>query len=163
MPKAILIGCGNPLRGDDGVGWQIVQQVQDLMVSEQVTFLTCHQLTPELAEQLSQAELAIFVDACVGEPQGAVRCQPVQPLPSRHLTLSHHFSPSTLLGFAQQFFGKAPKAFLVSINGANFGYKEGLSPLVAEALPCAVQLVLQLLRNEGFLPESHSLNEQKAG
>ncbi len=163
MSKAILIGCGNPLRGDDGVGWQIIQQVQDLVVTEQVTFLTCHQLTPELADQLSQAEPAIFVDACAGEPQGAVQCQPVQPLPFSQLTLSHHFSPPALLSFAQRFFGKVPKAFPVSINGADFGCKEGLSSIVAEALPCAVQLLLQLLRNEDFFPKATPPNARKAG
>ncbi len=148
MLVALVIGIGNPLRGDDGVGWQVAHQIYQ-SVGNKVRVQTCHQLVPELAAEVCQADLVVFVDARAAEPAGSVSCEPVSPLPSPPLTFSHHFSPAALLALAQHFFGKVPKAFLVSINGTDFGYREGLSPKVATAVPQAVALITQLLHSEG--------------
>jgi hydrogenase maturation protease len=52
MPGTLIIGYGNPLREDDGVGWQVADQL--LKNSEgSIKVLTAHQLTPELAEPIS--------------------------------------------------------------------------------------------------------------
>ncbi len=148
MPVALVIGIGNPLRGDDGIGWQVAHQVHQ-SVGSGVRVKTCHQLVPELAAEVCQADLVVFVDARAAEPAGFVSCEPIAPLPSPSLTFSHHFSPAALLALTQHSFGKVPKAFLVSINGTDFGYREGLSPEVAAAVPRAVALITQLLHSEG--------------
>jgi len=44
---ALIIGIGNPLRSDDGVGWVVAEQLtRDSDASSDV--LTVYQLTPEL-------------------------------------------------------------------------------------------------------------------
>ena len=68
MPRTLIIGYGNPLRGDDGLGWQVASELAKC-VDALISVVAVHQLTPELAEPVSDADLVIFVDSsCDGEP-----------------------------------------------------------------------------------------------
>lgn len=61
LDRVIVIGYGNTLRSDDGAG----QKVAEILASwhlPQVRSISVHQLTPELAAPIAEAELAIFVD-----------------------------------------------------------------------------------------------------
>lgn len=146
MPKVLIVGYGNPLRGDDGIGWVVAEKLRELALSETVSIRTCIQLTPELAADLSEVEVAILIDARAGEPAGKISCQQVKPLP--HLpSSSHHLNPSALLSYTHQFFGKAPQTYLISITGTEFGYQDHLSPQVQEAVQGAVKVIVELLRN----------------
>lgn len=146
MPKVLIVGYGNPLRGDDGVGWVVAERLRELTLSEAVSIRTCIQLTPELAADLSEAEIAILIDVRAEEPAGKISCQQVKPLhylPSS----SHHLNPSALLSYTYQLFGKAPQTYLISINGTEFGYQAHLSPQVQEAVPKAVKVIVELLKS----------------
>ncbi len=58
----LVIGYGNTLRGDDGVGQLVAVAVSKWQLPG-VIALERHQLTAELAEPLSRAAIAIFVDS----------------------------------------------------------------------------------------------------
>src|SRR4051794_39172723 len=64
----LIIGIGNPLRSDDGLGWKVAEQlVQDLRPGQVI--LTVHQLTPELVQWMANANLVVLIDASrEGEP-----------------------------------------------------------------------------------------------
>ncbi|MBK8988144.1 MAG: hydrogenase maturation protease [Chloroflexi bacterium] len=149
--ETLLIGYGNPLRGDDGVGWRVIEEInhfQSSIVNGQwggpltphsalrtPQLIAVHQLLPELAEPISEAELVIFVDASVeGEP-GAVQVQAVTPRPQQPGAFSHHFDPAGLLAYAGEVYGRCPPAYLVTVTAVSLGYAEILSPTVAAALP----------------------------
>jgi len=146
MPKALVVGYGNPLRGDDGVGWVVAEKLREILPDKQVLIRTCVQLTPELALDLSEVEVAVFIDAKCAEPVGSVECVSVSPSPVSQ-TFSHHFTPSTLLAYTQQFFGKAPQTFLVSVNGKDFGFQTQLSQPVQNAVPAVIKVVQDLLEH----------------
>jgi Ni,Fe-hydrogenase maturation factor len=57
-----VIGYGNTLRTDDGVGPYVATAVASWGLPGVVS-VGVHQLTPELSELLASAELAVFVDA----------------------------------------------------------------------------------------------------
>ena len=63
MKKALIIGFGNPLRSDDGFGWHASRLLAQALTGQDAAVITCHQLTPELAEPLSQCSRAVFIDA----------------------------------------------------------------------------------------------------
>lgn len=151
MPKALIIGYGNILRGDDGVGWAVAEKLKELLPQELVTVQTHIQLTPEMAADLSEVEFAVFIDAQDNEPPGAITCKPVEPLTISPPSFSHHLTAAALLSLARHFFGKAPKAYLVSINGVDFGYREELSPPVQNAVIGAVETVLNLLTSANLI------------
>jgi hydrogenase maturation protease len=59
----LIIGYGNPLRSDDGVGWQAAELLTDDPRLADAQILACHQLTPELAEDVSRAGFVVLIDA----------------------------------------------------------------------------------------------------
>jgi hydrogenase maturation protease len=159
--KALVVGYGNPLRGDDAVG-QVVAQA--LAATTGIEAISCHQLLPELAERLAGVELVVFVDAAVDLPAGEVRTMRVEAEPTT--TLGHHATPATLLALATQVYGQAPEAFLVSVGAASLEIGETLSGPVASAVPkaiAAVQIVLtprHCERSEAIQNEIASLRSQ---
>ena len=64
----LVIGYGNTLRGDDGVGPRVAEAVGELNLPG-VHTLICPLLTPELANPISRAGKVIFVDAAVDAPK----------------------------------------------------------------------------------------------
>ena len=73
MARVLILGCGNPLRGDDGVGWHAAERLLKRSAELDATIKSCHQLTPELAEPVSKAERVIFIDARIGQTPGSPR------------------------------------------------------------------------------------------
>lgn len=134
MQNTLVLGYGNPLRGDDGVGWQAAILVAKELEGA-VDVLARHQLTPELAESISQVDRVVFIDAaCEGTP-GQVCCRQLESNDGDGQTFTHHVAPADLLATAQALYGHAPIGYLLTVNGASFGYTEALSPLVSAALP----------------------------
>jgi hydrogenase maturation protease len=148
----VIIGYGNPLRGDDGLGWQVARHLLTTLEAGEwgnagpVQVLPRHQLTPELADPLSQARLAVFVDARVGELPGAIVREEISARPPRPGAFSHHFDPPALLAWAQWLYGAAPaRAIVYSVVGQTFDYSEQLSPAVLAAVPTLQEQIVSLV------------------
>jgi hydrogenase maturation protease len=140
----LILAYGNPLRCDDGLGWHAARQLTDqLTVDNQV--LTCHQLAPELAEDISGADAVFFIDASrEGEP-GELTCQPVRPS-NDNVGFSHDCSPQVLLALCDQLYGACPPAYAVSVCGQSFHHGESLSPCVAATLPRLTTVITEMAR-----------------
>lgn len=146
MKKTLILGYGNPLRGDDGLGWHTLTRLESQIDDPAVELVVCHQLTPELAEPISRAHRVIFIDARQDGTPGELRMETIQPaLVDPGAPFTHRWEPSTLLGMAHWLFGGAPQGVLLSITGASFGHHEGLSVTVEAALPTLLQKVQEWL------------------
>ena len=145
----LVIGYGNPLRADDGVGWVVAQQIRSVLAEEglppDVVVLAEHQLTPELAEPISRARLVVFVDAREGHHPGRIDCRVVAPIGDGSLAFSHDIDPSSLVQMARLLYGACPTAVVISVEGEDFGYGTDLSPVVQAAVPEVVRRVLDVL------------------
>jgi hydrogenase maturation protease len=139
----LLIGFGNQLRGDDGVGQRVAEVLQG---TPGVEVLGLHQLTPELAEPISRAALVVFVDAAAGGRSGEVRCFPLTAAPGR--PGSHECTPSGLLAMAASLFGRCPPVHMVIVGGESFEVNEQLSQVVEAAVPAAVEMVRGIILNQ---------------
>jgi hydrogenase maturation protease len=149
--RAVVIGYGSPLRGDDGAGWHAAQQLDSSIHDPSIQIICVHQLAPELAEVCSQADLVIFMDASSSGNPGEISCVPVAvqspastpqaPPPS----CSHHVTPVTLLTIAKQLYGREPRAYLLSIGGESFALGEELSATVKASLPQLLHQARSLL------------------
>ena len=135
LPGTLVIGYGNTLRGDDGLGWVAAARLQDILPPDAATVLTCHQLTPELAEPVSRADLVILIDAAQGTPPGKMTCREVLPDAGQTQVLLHAMLPEGLLAGVQALYGTVPRMLLWTVNGESFVYGEGLSPAVQTAIP----------------------------
>jgi hydrogenase maturation protease len=132
----LVIGYGNELRRDDGVGPRVARAVAGWN-ARGVLAVTLHQLTPELAEAVAGADEVFFVDAAAGEVGVGVR--PVRP-DGRRPALDHASSPPALLALAEAMYGRRPRAWLMTLPATNLDFGEELSPAAArgmdEALRC---------------------------
>ena len=134
----LVIGYGNTLRRDDGVGPKVAEAVAALNLPG-VRTLVCPLLTPELAEAVSQAWLVIFVDAAVDTPR-EVQLRKLAPADSSQI-MAHAASPTTMLALARDVFGHAPKAWLITVPVEDLGIGDEFSPLAQRGFEIAVRQV----------------------
>jgi hydrogenase maturation protease len=149
MSKVLIIGYGNPLRTDDGFGWHASRLIARELAGQDVEVVTCHQLTPELAEPLSQSSQAVFIDADVEGAPGEIHCCGVQPQAPASSALTHTCSPAGLLAVAARLYGRCPQAVVITVSAASFDFGDSLSPVVSAALPKVLERIRQLVRARG--------------
>jgi hydrogenase maturation protease len=143
--KTLVIGYGNTLRGDDGIGPAVAQGVKDKVSGD---VIIRHQLTPELAEPIAAADLVVFVDAAPNVRPGAVAVREIYGTTPPSPGLAHAASPAALLQLADTLYGGSPRAFIVTIGAGSFALSEFLSDGAAAALPEAIATVTRLLSGE---------------
>jgi hydrogenase maturation protease len=137
----LVVGYGNPLRGDDGVGWRIAEALPPCSDTD---VITCQMLLPELVPVIAAASLVVFADARLGDTPGRIRCLPVVPSNGRR-SIGHVESPSTLLSLAATACGHVPPAWLVSVDVADLQPGATLSGPVSAAIPHAVAAIARLV------------------
>jgi len=140
---AIVIGCGNPLRGDDAVGAAVADRLR--RESPEVEVVTIHQLVPELADAVASADFVVFVDAAVGEAPGEIRCDPIRHADTDSSVVDHAMSPTALLRLARDLHGCEPPAWMVRVTASGFDFGAPLSRPVSAAVPRAVQMIRQIV------------------
>jgi hydrogenase maturation protease len=124
MKRPLIIGFGNPLRGDDGIGWRAAELLEaELGAAAEI--VACHQLTPELAPSLGGASVVIFLDASVAQAPGQVSESVVTP--ADPATFTHHLTPAQLLGMARHFGPVTCSAVLIACGVLNTNAGEELS------------------------------------
>lgn len=138
MSALLVIGYGNTLRGDDGVGPRVVEAVRELRLPG-VRTMTCQQLSPEHAEPISRAEVVVFVDASV-DSRDEVQWRPLVPTDSSQL-MAHAADPRTMLALSRDVFGHTPKAWWLTIPAINLEFSESLSPFAEQGLAEAVSII----------------------
>jgi hydrogenase maturation protease len=144
--QPLVVGYGNPLRGDDGVGWHVAAALaRDPRLAGAVV-IARHQLTPELAEDVARSGLLVLVDACAGDGEpGTVRIRSIAVRAKPAPAWSHHLEPAALIALAQVLCGAAPPAVLVTVTGARFDQADQLTAAVLSVLPGVVDAVAALI------------------
>ena len=137
----LVIGYGNELRGDDGVGPKVAAAVDALHLPG-VHTLICQQLSPEHAEPVSQARVVVFVDAAVDAPR-EVLLRALEPAGSSQL-MAHAADPRTMLALARDVFGHCPEGWWLTIPAKDTGFSEDLTPEAQRGLEEAVEKIQAL-------------------
>lgn len=155
--STIIVGLGNPILGDDGIGWRVAEEVQRQLTLNPETGknieVECLSLGGlSLMEHLIGYQRAILVDAVTLNqgPQGTIYKLKLDELPdfaAGHLTSSHDTSLQTALRLGLSMGAQLPQEIIViGIEASSvYDFSEELSPPVAEALPQAVKTVLDLI------------------
>ncbi len=150
--KTILIGLGNPILGDDGAGWRVVEMVKKQVDLQDLEIDLLAAGGIRLMEALVGFERAIIVDAlCTGQyPVGSVRSFPLEALVTPfagHLGSLHDADLVTAMQVGRSMGLKLPEEVLVvGIEIKNvFDFSERLSKAVDKSVPEAVELVLGIL------------------
>lgn len=142
-PALLIIGYGNTLRGDDGVGPRVAETVGALRLPG-VRTLICQQLSPEHAAPISLADTVIFVDASVDATK-EVQLRRLTPNDSPQL-LAHAADPRTMLALSRDVFGHVPKAWWLTIPAVSLEFSEELTPEAERGYTEAIGKIQELCR-----------------
>jgi hydrogenase maturation protease len=161
-PPILVVGLGNPILGDDGVGWSVVGGVRDQLQSSPVYSEFNHLIETDfqalgglsLMERLVGYQWAIVVDAITTKqaPPGTISTFSLAELPrvvSTHLKSVHDASFQDAMLVGRSLGAPLPEeVVIVGIEAdAVYDFSEELSAPVAAAVPKAEQVVLDLLSN----------------
>ena len=146
--SCVVIGYGNPLRSDDGVGWRIAHELRTRPGNSMVEIIECNELAPEMAERIRHAALVIFVDAAIDGLPGEVRHHRLDGFSAENsrTAFSHGRTPGALLALARHLYSQSPEAHLFTVSGSSFRYGETFSSEVARVYPLVVIEIENLLR-----------------
>ena len=157
--KTLIIGLGNPILGDDGVGWKVAEEVRkQLAVSSKQSpvEVDCAALGGlSLMERMLGYQRVILVDSMeTGQsPEGSVKVLSLLALPNPmagHTASAHDTSLLNALRTASELGADVPERIsVVAIEAKSTrDFSEELSPAVSSAVPIAAQKVMQLLKGE---------------
>jgi len=139
----LVIGYGNTLRGDDGVGPRVAEAIGHLRLPG-VRTLICPLLTPELADPISRAGTVIFVDAAVDAPT-EVQWRRLEPNATTQL-MAHAADPRTMLALARDVFGHTPQAWWLTIPAVDLSFREEFSTAAQGGFAEAVEKIQAFCR-----------------
>jgi hydrogenase maturation protease len=142
VAEILIVGYGNDLRSDDGAGRVVASQIEAIDLPG-VAVKSQSQLTPELALDITQADLVVFVDADVNRKEMAVL--PVQAGERGSPSMSHHTDPAALLLLARDLGREPPNAYAVSIPASNLELGFDLSSTTATAVEEAVDAIVRIV------------------
>jgi hydrogenase maturation protease len=150
--RDLLIGIGNPLRGDDGVGPLLLEELaQDWngWRTASAELKAVHQLTPELALAVADVQRVLFVDACVVSVRSGPWIETLavagDPVGCDSLG-SHQLAPATLVALAHTLYGWQGEGALLRVPAFAFPHGCRFSAPLKRNLPQARHLVRHWLQ-----------------
>jgi hydrogenase maturation protease len=159
-PRTLIVGLGNPILGDDGVGWRIAESLERRLRDDAAV---CRALGPvevdelavgglRLMERLVGYERVVLADAQLdGNTPGTVSTRPMAEVDSRlagHLDSAHDATLTAALAAGGRLGAPLPTdltVVAVTIE-PSIEFGERLSPRVAAAVEPAVDAIIEILR-----------------
>jgi hydrogenase maturation protease len=148
MSRALVIGVGNALRGDDAAGLQVAQRLREL------GFENTHESggeTASLMELWQGAAAVLLADAAQSgaEPGTVTRLDAsTRPLPSAFLHCSTHaFGVAEAVELSRSLGTLPPTVIVFGIEGKNFEHGGPLSPEAERGIADAVRRIEDELKH----------------
>ena len=153
MPELRL---GNPILGDDGIGWKVAEEIIKQKFFESTTVevdcLAVGGLT--LMERMVGYQRAILIDAIQTGTRtpGSVVTMRLEDVPEQragHITSAHDVSLLTAIQLGREMGVQLPEMiFIVGIEAQRvYDISEELSPSLRSIIPNAIQLVNDLVQS----------------
>lgn len=147
----LIIGYGNPSRGDDGLGPAAIAELERRAAQRTdwgaVDLVTDFQLQVEFVTDLADRQRIVFIDAAASGAEPFA----FGLLEAKHdgSVTTHALSPAALLTVYRRFHGDdAPPAFLLGIRGYAFELGEPLSARAQDNLDAAIAMLDQWLAHD---------------
>ncbi|HEX3031891.1 MAG TPA: hydrogenase maturation protease [Bacillota bacterium] len=152
MSEILLIGYGNPLCGDDGLGPAVAEGVAQQLRENPlpgVDVLIKHQLDLVMSEQLRHYHTIVFIDAQTELYDEAVVVSRLEASEGDRLPSpfsAHELHPGDLLALSDQLYQAQPEAWLVAVRGYHMELCEAISSAALINAEKAVSTVIELLK-----------------
>jgi hydrogenase maturation protease len=158
--RTLVLGLGNPLRGDDGIGPRIVEELTRCGLPDGVTALDVGNAGLDLLNVLEGCERAVVVDAAeMGQQAGQfIRFTPDEAQLTRagdRFSL-HNAGLSEALALAEALGRTLPELVVFGVQPAEIDWREGLSPAVEAAIPALTNAVIKEIAGTCPKGENHA-------
>ena len=151
--KIIVVGLGNPILGDDGVGWNVAEKVMKRLPKDSFVDVACLSVGGiSLMEFLIGYDFAVLVDAFITDaPIGSISVLKLDQLPNYsayHTTSVHDTSLPKAMELGREMGAHLPiDVMIVGVAIEQIHeFSEDLSPPVIRVIPCVVNIVLDLIK-----------------
>ena len=145
-PQVLVLGIGNPLRGDDGIGPRVVEELTRRGLPERVAVVDGGTGGLDLLQVLEGWGQAVVVDAAdVGKDPGQfARFTPGEArlVGAEDVSSLHNAGLAEVLALADAVGQPLPEMVIFGVQPASVGWGEGLSQAVEAALPALVDAVI---------------------
>ncbi len=148
-PSSLVIGLGNPLLGDEGIGARVVEELRELDLPEGVTVVEGGTAGPGLIRLMESYRRVIIVDAAdMGHSPGqVVRFTPSEArFKTAEAPLSlHQIGLGEMLALAEALEVTPAELVIIGIQPRRVEMGAELSPEVEGAVPHIIRLILDEL------------------
>lgn len=146
----LIIGCGNLLRGDDGVGVHVVRELEKLSLPGKVKIIDAGTRSLDMLFQMEAEDKVVIIDAVKGGLEaGTIYRLTKEDLSSPEATpiSLHEVKLEYALRMGDRIWGeRSPREIVIfGVEAASLIQGIGLSPKVEECLPKLVNLILEEL------------------
>ena len=154
MKKIVIIGCGNPVRGDDGVGPRLIRKLWEMGLPHNIKLVDGGTSGIDVIFHMQDMDMAIFIDACyTGEEAGCIYEVPVdevEELPPLEEANLHSIKWFHAIAIAKHMIkDRLPKEIKVYlIEGKDFAIGEGLSKEVENAMNVLIKKIIKMCEIE---------------
>ncbi len=157
-PRAVVVGLGNPLLSDDGVGVYAARLLAERLAGAPVVVEESSWGGLRFLDLLAGYDHAVIIDAIQwrhGPPGTVYRLAPDEAVPTVRAVSFHDVSLGTALALGRRLGIPLPTDIVfLAVEAADvLTVAEGCSPEVEAALPEVVRLVLDQLAAWGDVPE----------
>jgi len=148
----LILGLGNPLRRDDGIGPRVIEELQHRDLPEGITVLDGGTGGLDILRVIEGWEDVIIIDAADVDggrgdvaPGGFVRFESdeVRLVKSDDSFSLHHAGLAEVLALASALDLALPSIVVFGVQPGDTGWGEGLTPEVEQALPALCDAVLR--------------------
>ena len=144
-----IIGIGNSLRKDDGIGSYICEQLRRRHLNN-ASIINQVELDPALAEQIHQYKTLIIIDAAANNPSYDVRVfKPIHHGSAHEATTisSHGIEAHALISLLDTLYDSKPQVYLVAVKGYDFSL--GMEPTESAIANAerAIELIIGLVQH----------------
>jgi len=144
--KIVVLGLGNLLLSDEGVGVQVVNKIRDMGLPPEVKIIDGGTEGFSLLPILMEAERLIIVDAVKGggSPGSLYRfdLKDCPPFPDPYKTSAHQISFPEVISLAR-LIGPIPKATVIGVEPKSLEIGMELSSEIQAKIPRIIELVLE--------------------
>lgn len=151
--KTLILGLGNPILSDDGVGIQVARALEGRLNQQEVTVMETSMAGLNLLDLLVKFDRVIIVDAIqtTGGKAGQIyRLEPSTLDVTRHAATPHDVNFATALELGNRLGLALPQQitiFAIEVEDV-ITFSEECTPKVREAIPVCVKMVIQGLNGE---------------
>lgn len=145
MDKILIVGIGNLLCRDEGIGVHVIQEMKNMKLPDHIDLLDMGTSTMDLVSYLEEVKKLIVIDAMKagGTPGTIYKCRPEDLLPEEEGPISlHEIGLLESLNMAQKM-GIKIDTVIIGVEPKVLDWGMELSDEVKSKIPTIIEAVLK--------------------